>query len=224
MSFLGSKYSVRESHRLGFTHGCAREATILNRVITLNDEAGRKQVQFEADQRHVSLVLQSAGIKSNSNPVNTPAVELSDVEVAQLQNSPELSAVDATMYRSAVMRASFLSQGRPDTGESVKRLAQGMSKPRIAHQELLKRLARYLCGRPSMAVVYKQQTLPGTVRTSVDSDFAGCKITRKSTTGMVQRLGQHVLKSTSNLQTSICRSSWSSPWSWIAVLPERLGY
>ena len=78
-----------------------------------------------------------------------------------------------------------------------------MSAPRVAHRDLLKRLARYLLGARSLAVVFRQQTLPNHLRVSVDSDFAGCKISRKSTTGMVQRLGSHVLKATSNLQTSV---------------------
>lgn len=203
-SLLKSKYSVRESHRLGFGPGCAREATILNRVVTLGlDDGGRKYVKFEADKRHVDLILQSCGLGNSSNHVNTPAVKQTDVQAEQLQLSAELSPKQATAYRSAVMRASFLSQDRPDLGEGVKRLAQGMSKPRVAHQELLKRFARYLAGRPSMAVVFRQQTLPDHIRISVDSDFAGCKVTRRSTTGAVQRLGMHCLKTTSNLQTSV---------------------
>ena len=42
---LKSKYSLRESGRLGFGHGCDRTATILNRVVTLSvDSGGRKVV------------------------------------------------------------------------------------------------------------------------------------------------------------------------------------
>ena len=60
------------------------------------------------------------------------------------------------------------AQDRPDIGESVKRMAQGMSNPRTAHLELLKRLGRYLVANPSMAIVYKQQHLPHVIRVSVD--------------------------------------------------------
>ena len=203
-AMLKSKYSVRESHRMGFSPECTRAAVVLNRVISLGrDDSGRKWVQFEADQRHVDLILQSAGISSKSNSVTTPAVKPTDAQAEQLQRSAELSQKDATIYRSAVMRASFLSQDRPDIAECVKRMAQGMSAPRVAHQELLKRLARYLLKFSSMAVIYRQQKLPTQIRISVDSDFAGCKVTRKSTTGCVQRFGSHLLKSNSNLQTSI---------------------
>ena len=74
------------------------------------------------------------------------------------------------------MRASFLSQERSDLSETVKRLAQGMSKPRLAHWEMLKRMARYLVYKPDMAVVFHQQKMPDHIRICVDSDYAGCKV------------------------------------------------
>ena len=99
------------------------------------------------------------------------------------------------------MRASFLAQERADIAEAVKRMAQGMAKPKLAHWELLKRLARYLIKYPNICLVYHQQRMPDFLRIAVDSDFAGDKVGRRSTTGMVQFFGSHVLKATSNLQT-----------------------
>ena len=70
---LASKYSVRESHRLGFGGHCCREATILNRVLKLqlNDE-GKKEVQVMADRRHVEIVHQSLGFNARTKAVTTP--------------------------------------------------------------------------------------------------------------------------------------------------------
>ena len=48
---LSSKYSVRETHRLGFAPGCVREAVILNRVVRLGYENGRKFVQLRLHVR-----------------------------------------------------------------------------------------------------------------------------------------------------------------------------
>ena len=57
IALLNSKYSVRETHRLGFSKYCVQEAVILNRVVKLGrDESGRKFVQVEPDARHVPLV------------------------------------------------------------------------------------------------------------------------------------------------------------------------
>ena len=58
---LASKYIVRETHRLGFGPGCVREATILNRVVRLGYEDGRKYVQIEPDARHVQLIHKTLG-------------------------------------------------------------------------------------------------------------------------------------------------------------------
>ena len=43
--------------------------------------------------------------------------------------------------------------------------------------------------------------MPSCIRVSVESDHAADRITRKSITRMVMRLGQHVVKGTSNMQT-----------------------
>ncbi len=199
-AMLGSKYQMRESHRLGFTEGCVRSATVLNRVVTLGVTNGRKWVRIEPDQRHVELIVQAVGLSLKSAGVTTPSVKPTDAQAAALETSAELRPADASNYRSAVMRASFLAQERPDIAEAVKRMAQGMSKPRLAHWELLKRFARYLIKEPNMCLVYHQQRMPDYIKTQVDSDFAGDKVGRKSTTGMVQYFGRHVLKATSNLQ------------------------
>ena len=77
------------------------------------------------------------------------------------------------------MRASFLAQKRSD-------IAEGMAKPRTAHWEFLKRLARYLVATPDVCWVFHQQRMPDFSRVCVDSDFAGDKVGRRSTSGMVQ--------------------------------------
>lgn len=199
---LGSKYQMREAHRLGFTTGCKRSATVLNRVVELGETDGRSWVRIEPDRRHVELILQTVGMKlGSSNGVAAPSIKPTDSQAALLQTSPELCGQDASKYRSAVMRASFLSQERADLSETVKRLAQGMATPRLGHWEMLKRLGRYLVHKPDVSLIYEQQPMPDHIRVSVDSDFARCKVGRKSTSGMVQHLGRRVIKATSNLQT-----------------------
>jgi len=201
---LSSKYSMRESHRLGFGEHCDKSATILNRVVSVGVEDGRRFVQVEPDQRHVEIILEALGLKKEKTKgVVTPSAKLSEAEWDRRRLSPPLSPSRTTSYRSCVMRASFLGQDRPDIAETVKTLAQGMASPRESHWEDLKRLGRYLLQEPTMALRYDQQTMSKTVRISVDSDHASDRSTRKSTTGMVIRVGQHVVKATSNLQTAV---------------------
>ena len=78
-----------------------------------------------------------------------------------------------------------------------------MARPTAGSWRDLKHLARYLLGRPNVVLRFNQQTMPKTLRTIVDSDHGADRLTRRSTTGMVQRLGMHTIKTTSNLQTPI---------------------
>eukprot|EP00972_Heterocapsa_arctica_P089178 13149711-Heterocapsa_arctica.AAC.1 len=50
---------------------------------------------------------------------------------------------------------------------------------------------------------YDQQAMRKCIRVSVDSDHPADRATHKSTTIMVQHLGRHPIKATSNLQTLI---------------------
>ncbi len=201
---LKSKYSLRESHRLGFGENCVRQAFVLNRVVSLGEVDGKRFVQFEADARHVDIILKSLNLdNSRTKTVATPSVKTTDADCEKRRRSPLLPRSRTTIYRSNVMRLNFISQDRVDLSEATKSLAQGMAKPTEAHFEDLKRVGRYLKGRPSLASRYWQRPFPSKVTATVDSDHAGDKTTRKSTTGMVLRFGSHVLRASSSLQSAI---------------------
>ena len=54
--------------------------------------------------------------------------------------------------------------------------------------------------------------MPNVIRVYVDTDHAGCAVTRRSTTGMVLMLGTHTVKTACNLQSTIALSSGESEW------------
>ena len=95
---------------------------------------------------------------------------------------PPLAPAETTEYRSGLMRASLLSQDRPDFPEAIKRLAQGMAAPTAAHMADVERLARYVLGTPYAANRFHQQRAPKATRVSVNADHAGDKSGRRSTT------------------------------------------
>ena len=168
-SVLGSKYSMRESHRLGFGERCTQSAAILNRVVTLGYGVdGRRFLQIEPDSRHVDLILEGDRTKS----VATPRVKRTDEHEVQRREEPTLGREETTLYCSNVMRASFLAQDRIDLCETVKVLARRMSTPSRSDMEDLKHFARYLKGKPSLAFRYDQQAKPTCIRVSADSDHA----------------------------------------------------
>ena len=59
-----------------------------------------------------------------AKPVDTPRVKHTESEIWKGVESGKLNKFDTTLFRSCVMRASYLGQDRPDIQEAVKCLAQ----------------------------------------------------------------------------------------------------
>ena len=119
----------------------------------------------------------------------------------------ELEPADATMYRALAARCNYLSQDRPDIAFSSKELCREFSIPNKSSFQKLKRLARYLAGLPRLVYAYPWQTFPEVLDVYVDTDFAGCQATRRSTSGGVALLGHCLIKHWSKTQTTISLSS-----------------
>ena len=81
-----------------------------------------------------------------------------------------------------------------------------MSSPTELAMSALKRLGRYLIGKPRLVFRYPFQEA-GTVDCYSDTDWAGCPRTRKSTSGGVILLGEHILKTYSSTQPTVSLSS-----------------
>ena len=82
-----------------------------------------------------------------------------------------------------------------------------MSKPCQSDWDALERLGRYLIGKTRLVVRYDYQPMPENLDVVVDTDFAGCPATRKSTNGGIVKLGEHCIKAWSANQSVIALSS-----------------
>ena len=71
----------------------------------------------------------------------------------------------------------------------------------------VKRLARFVLGKPRVVNVYDLQKDDNEIWGFSDSDWAGCRRTAKSTSGGVIMRGQHLIKSWSATQKSVTLSS-----------------
>ena len=121
-----------------------------------------------------------------------------------------LGAEDATMYRALSARCNYLAQDRPDIGFASKELCRDFSNPNLNSFKKLKRLARYLAGLPRLLYHHKWQDAPEGVDIYVDTDFAGCKETRRSTSGGAVMVGGCLVKHWAKTQTTISLSSGES--------------
>ena len=90
---------------------------------------------------------------------------------------------------------------------AVKELSRNMSNPDSEDWNDLKRLGRYLHHRPRVVQVFKKQFAPRNIDVWVDTDFAGCMQTRKSTSGGIVLYGSSVIKAWSNTQKCVALSS-----------------
>ena len=55
---MSSKYSMRESNRLGFGTHCTRSAHLLNRIVVAGeDQDGQRYVESQLDARRVEMAL-----------------------------------------------------------------------------------------------------------------------------------------------------------------------
>ena len=92
---------------------------------------------------------------------------------------------------------------RPDIQFAAKELARGLSRPQRRHTQGLRRAVRYLLHAPNLVWIHCKRKWPTRIRTWSDTDWAGCPVTRRSTSGACQSFGGHLWWTSSSTQTPI---------------------
>ena len=118
-----------------------------------------------------------------------------------------LPASDASRYRACVARLNYLGQDSPELQFPAKELSKRMSHPSVGDWAQLKKTLRFLIGRRRVMWRYPWQEEAGCVRVFIDSDWAGDRETRKSTSGGAILIGSHCLRTWSTTQGAIALSS-----------------
>ena len=131
------------------------------------------------------------------------AIEHSADETSKL--TPEA----ATSYRALSARCNYLAQDRPDIAYASKELCRDFAAPTLQSLSKLKKVIRYLKGVPRLVYRFPwQDQRDGDVLVlEVDTDFAGCRATRRSTSGGVALRGAHCLRHWSSTQPTVALSS-----------------
>jgi len=110
-------------------------------------------------------------------PVPTP-LEIN----LKLSQEDESEPVDSTMYRRLVGSLIYLANSRPDISYVVGLVSQFSAQPKESHWKAAKRILRYVQGTLSMGLMYEKDG--GNILNGFcDSDWAGDKDTRRSTSG-----------------------------------------
>ncbi|GKC70218.1 hypothetical protein Tco_1116101 [Tanacetum coccineum] len=100
--------------------------------------------------------------------------------------------VDVHLYRSMIRSLMYLTTSRPDIMFVVCACAKFQVTPKTSHLLAIKRIFRYLKGKPTFGLWYSRDS-PFELVAYTDSDYAGATQDRKSTTGGCQILGKYSL-------------------------------
>ncbi|KAJ9561267.1 hypothetical protein OSB04_006427 [Centaurea solstitialis] len=137
------------------------------------------------------------GPKSASTPMST-SFQLD----ADLSGNP----VDQKVYRAIIGSLFYLTASRPDIMFATCVCARFQCDPRESHLGAVKRILKYLKGTPNFGLWYPKDS--GFELTAfTDSDHAGCKLNRKSTSGACQFLGDKLVSWSSRKQNCVSLST-----------------
>jgi len=202
---IGKHIAMKRTGLLGSGPGEDKEVRCLNRLIRYDKD--NDLIEWECDPRHVELIISGMGLNPQSKGVSTPGVAIAPVEPSV---DEALKGAQATHYRGVTMRAAYISQDRPELLFATKEAARNMQNPTASSLEKLKRLARYLVAHPRVVQVFRRQGPQSVITQLTDSDHAGCKVTRRSTSAGVSMHGGHMLAAFSTTQKPIATSSGES--------------
>ncbi|KAG7656784.1 Retrotransposon Copia-like N-terminal [Arabidopsis suecica] len=176
------------------------------------------------DLAYASEILHQAGM-SDCNPMPTPLPQ-------QLTNINSEPFEEQTYFRSLPGKLQYLFITRPDIQYAVNFICQRMHFPTVSDFGLLKRILRYIKGTLGMGLPIKRNSELAVSGYS-DSDWAGCKSTRRSTTGFCILLGSNLISWSAKRQPTVSNSSTEAEYraltfaareiTWISLLLRDLG-
>ncbi|KAJ9556411.1 hypothetical protein OSB04_011025 [Centaurea solstitialis] len=114
--------------------------------------------------------------------------------------------VDQKTYRAIIGSLLYLTASRPDIVFSMGVCARFQCDPRDYHLSAAKRILRYLKGTPDFGLWYPKDSGFELIAYT-DSDHAGCKLIRKSTSGACQFLGDKLVSWSSRKQNCVSLST-----------------
>ena len=133
-------------------------------------------------EKYVDDVLEKFGFR-DAKPALTPMAER-----PLLAPDLEGESVDQTYYRSMIGSLMYLTASRPDVIFAVCQCARYQANPKLSHLIAVKRIFRYLKGCPKLGLWYPKNP-EFDLYAFADSNYGGCELDRKSTSGGCQFLG-----------------------------------
>nr|GEV98313.1 uncharacterized mitochondrial protein AtMg00810-like [Tanacetum cinerariifolium] len=155
---------------------------------------------FISQEKYVADILKKfdfTNVKTTSTPMDPNKALVKDTEAED---------VDAHLYRSMIRSLMYLTNSRPDITFAVCAYARFQVTPKTSHLHVVKRIFRYLKGKPTLGLWYPGD-LPFDFEAYFDSDYAGASLDKKSTIGGCQFLSKRLISWQCKKQTIVKNST-----------------
>jgi hypothetical protein len=117
-----------------------------------------------------------------------------------------IKSIDQKVYRSMIGSLLYLCASRPNIMLSICMCARFQADPKEVHLRAMKRIMRYLVYTPKFGLWYPKGSTFDLIGYS-NTDWAGCKIDRKSTSRTCQLLGRSLVSWASKKQNLVALST-----------------
>ncbi|GJT68869.1 putative ribonuclease H-like domain-containing protein [Tanacetum coccineum] len=155
---------------------------------------------FISQDKYVAEILKKfdfVSVKTASTPIETQKPLVKDEEA---------SDVDVHLYRSMIGSLMYLTASRPDIMFAVCACSRFQVTPKTSHLSAVKRIFRYLKGKPKLGLWYPRVS-SFDLEAYSDSDYAGANLDRKSTTRGCQFLGRRLISWQCKKHTTVATST-----------------
>ncbi|GJR43884.1 putative ribonuclease H-like domain-containing protein [Tanacetum coccineum] len=155
---------------------------------------------FISQDKYVAEILKKfdfANVNTASTPIETQKPLIKDEEAVD---------VDVHFYRSMIGSLMYLTASRPDIMFAVCACSRFQVTPKTSHLHAVKRIFRYLKGKPKLGLWYLRVS-SFDLEAYSDSDYARANLDRKSTTGGCQFIGRKLISWQCKKQTIMATST-----------------
>ena len=215
------------THLIGPQTHLDNEVKVIGRWIRATEQG----IELEVDSRYVQQAIEAYGLQE-AKEVATPAVkeetldgearrdilvkrllgesrgmtEKDSQEERQVRGEP-LEEQERKKFQSVSALLNFVVPDCPDLLFAIKEVLRATAAPGADDLRRLKRILRYLRGRPRRILEMPWTSERAGIEVCVDSDFAGCRVTRKSTCGGCVLWGDVLVKAWSKTMATLALST-----------------
>ena len=182
---------------------------------------------FLNQEKYASELLQAAGM-FDCAPMPTPL----PLQLDRVPYQDEFFS-DPTYFKSFAGELQYLILTRLDLQSAVSLVCQRMHKPTMADFHMLRRVLWYIKETLTLGLHFHSDS-EASITVYCDSDWAGCKETRRSTRGFCTLMGSNLISWSATKQDLVSRSSTEVEYrclsdtaaelSWITDALKELGY